>query len=412
MAPEERLRVGYVVKRYPRYSETFIVTEILAHEEAGMEVEIFSLYPPVDGHYQDIIARVRAPVTYLPPTEGKFSRFWEGVQEAALAAPGVWAGLEAARGEDARSVYCAALIAGEARRKGLHHLHAHFATESTAVARMAARFAGLSYSFTAHAKDIYHEDVRPAEMRRKLGDAACVITVSDYNLEYLRGTYGDAAARVHRIYNGLDLERFPWRAPADRPPTIVYVGRLVEKKGLSDLVDACALMAGRGIAFRCRIVGDGELEPELRAQIGRLGLQETVELLGSRPQMEVIRLIQEASAVAAPCVVGADGNRDGLPTVLLEAMALGTPCVSTDVTGIPEVIRDGETGLMTPQRDPAALAAALERLLADPALRVGLSSRARGLIEKEYDIRRNTVLSRDLFREAAGTRAGTAQRVS
>ena len=401
MPVEESLRVGYIVKRYPRFSETFIVTEILAHEEAGLSLEIFSLYPPVDTHFQDTIARVRAPVNYVPDSDGKSLRFWEGLCEAAANVPGLWSSLDAAKGEEARDVFQAAIIARLARRKGILHLHAHFGSAATTVARLAARFGGLTYSFTAHAKDIYHESVRPDDLRRKLADASAVVTVSDYNVEYLRAHYGEAAARVRRIYNGIDLERFPYGAPRDRPPMVVYVGRLVEKKGLPDLVDACAMLAARGTTLECGIVGAGELETELAERIARLGVGSTVRLLGPRPQAEVIRLIREASAVAAPCVIGEDGNRDGLPTVILEAMALGTPCVSTDVTGIPEVVRHGETGLIVPQHDPAALADALERLASDSALRVSLAVRARERIGNEFDIRRNAAEIRGLFREAA-----------
>src|SRR5690606_12661002 len=152
-------------------------------------------------------------------------------------------------------------------------------------------------------------------------------------------------------------------SPDIRPRQIVSVGRLVEKKGFDVLIDACAIMADRGVDFNCRIVGTGELEAELREQIARLGVEQHIELTGPRPQREVIDLIQNAAVFAAPCVNGSDGNRDGLPTVLLESMALGTPAVSTDVTGIPEILRDGETGLMVPQHDAHALATALERLL-------------------------------------------------
>ena len=408
MPVEEPLGVGYVVKRYPRYSETFIVTEILAHEEAGLPLEIFSLYPPVDTHFQDAIARVRAPVNYVPDSDGKSLRFWEGLSGVAADVPGLWSSLGAAKTEEARDVFQAAVVAGLARRKGIRHLHAHFGSAAATVARLAARFGGLTYSFTAHAKDIYHESVRPDDLRRKLADASAVVTVSDYNLEYLRVQYGEAAARVRRIYNGIDLERFPYSAPRDRPPMVVYVGRLVEKKGLSDLIDACASLAGRGKTLECGIVGAGELEADLRERIARLGVGSTVRLLGPRPQAEVIRLIREASAVAAPCVIGEDGNRDGLPTVILEAMALGTPCVSTDVTGIPEVVRHEETGLIVPQHDPGALADALERFASDADLRVSLAVRARERIEDDFDIRRNAAKIRALFREAAGEHGAIA----
>lgn len=397
MSVNEPVRVGYVLKRYPRYSETFIVNEILAHEKAGLEIEIFSLYPANDDRFQDMIAWVQGPVNYVTVAGLRFSDFWWGLEVAAQIVPDFWAGLKWAQGEEGHHVYQAAVIARQVRLKGIRHLHAHFGSAATSVARLAARFSGVSYSFTAHAKDIFHESVQHDDLRRKLGDAAAVITVSDYNLQYLRSNFGTMAARVQRIYNGLDLERFPYRTPQDRPPRVVFVGRLVEKKGLSYLVEACALLAGSGYRFDCQIIGAGELEAELRAQIERLGLQRTVELLGPRPQREVVNMVQGASAIAAPCIVGTDGNRDGLPTILLEAMALGTPCVSTDVTGIPEVIRDGKTGLMVTQRDPATLASALERLLASPSLRVELATRARRLIEKEFDIHRNAARIRDIF---------------
>lgn len=397
-----RPKVGYVTKRYPRYSETFIVNEILAHEAVGLEVEIFSLSACTDAHFQDSISRVRAPVTYLLADGAKAADFWQRLQECARSAPGGWAALECARGEQARDVQHAMLLAQAARDRGITHLHAHFASVATTVARLAARFAGLPYTFTAHAKDIFHESVRPDDLLRKLADAQATVTVSDFNLNHLRDTYGPAAAaRVCRVYNGMDLAALRYDPPADRPPLILGVGRLVEKKGFADLIDACAILAGRGKSFRCLIVGTGELDADLRAQVGRLGLGAHVELIGARPQAEVFALLRQAAVFAAPCVIGADSNRDGLPTVLLEAMALGTPCVSTDVTGIPEVLRDGETGLRVPQHDPAALAAAAERLMDDDALRVRLAGRARERMETDFDVHRNAAEIRRLFAAAA-----------
>jgi colanic acid/amylovoran biosynthesis glycosyltransferase len=406
------LKVGYVLKRYPRYSETFIVNELLAHEAAGMELEIFSLLHPEDGHFQDAISRVRAPVTYLSAKGLKAQDFWSALEEAAEIVPHLWSSLQAARGEDVRYAYQAVVLAREVRLRGISHLHAHFATASTTVARLAARFAKVPYTFTTHAKDIFHESVQRDDLRRKLTDAAAVITVSDYNLEYLRGTYGSAAEGVQRIYNGLDLERFAYEAPRKRLPRIVAVGRLVEKKGFADLIEACAILTAQSSNFDCRIIGTGEQETELRAKIERLGLEDRIELLGPRPQSEMIRHVRDAAVLAAPCVVSVDGNRDGLPTVLLEAMALGTPCVSTDVTGIPEVILDGETGLMVPQYDPSALATAIGRLLEEPILRVRLSELARRLIEEEFDIRRNAARLRGVFHLEYEAIVEPAQKVS
>ena len=397
----ESIRVGYVLKRYPRYSETFIVNEILAHEAAGLEIEIFSLHPPNDSHFQDAIARVRAPVNYLMAEGLKALDFWTALDEASKVLPDLWNAHEAARGEEIHNVYQAVLLAREVHLKGIHHLHAHFATSATTVARLAAFFAGVPYTFTAHAKDIFYESVQPNDLRRKLSDAVAVITVSDYNLEYLRNTYGSAAMRLQRVYNGLDFEQFSYDPPHDRPPRIISVGRLIEKKGFADLIEACAILTSRSCHFNCYIIGTGPLEADLRAQIERMGLQATVSLLGPRPQSEVIKHVQSAAVFAAPCVIGTDGNRDGLPTTLLEAMALGTPCVSTDVTGIPEVLHDEETGLLVPQHDPDALATAIERLLVDSILRVQLATRARRLIEAEFDIHRNSAYLRAIFQASA-----------
>lgn len=400
------MRVGYVLKRYPRYSETFIVNEILAHEAAGLEIEIFALRPPLDTHFQDAIARVRAPVHYVSNDGVKATKMWDELRSAREVLPGLRASIDESLDEDGLAVRQALLLALEARSRGVEHLHAHFGTVATTVARLAGRFAELPYTFTAHAKDIFHESVEPDDLARKVRDAAAVVTVSNYNLAHLRSEYPAEAGKIQRIYNGLHLDRFQYAEPQRRSPLIVAVGRLVEKKGFGVLVEACRILADRGRDFRCRIVGSGDLADALSARIRELDVGRFVELAGPRPQAEIIDEIQEAAVHAAPCIVGSDGNRDGLPTTLLEAMALGTPCVSTDVTGIPEVVREGETGLVVPQGDATALAGALERLLEDPTLRTQLASRARRLIEAEFEIHRNAGRLREIFE--AGTRTDSS----
>ena len=409
--PSGPSRIGYVVKRYPRYSETFVVAEIASHEAAGLEVEVFSIMPPNDTHFQEAIARVRAPVQYIPYHGVKAADFWAALDAAAAALPGFWKAMEAAQGEDAHAVYQGALIACAVRERGIEHLHAHFATAATSAARLASHFAKVPYTFTAHAKDVFHDTVRPDDLRRKLRDAGATITVSDFNRDYLQRTYGDAAARVERIYNGLDLALFPHASPAARAPWIIAVGRLVEKKGFADLVEACALLQGRGAAFQCDIIGTGPDEPALAALILERQLQDHVRLVGPRPRSEVVALVRGAAVFAAPCVVAADGDRDGMPTVLVEAMALGTPCVSTDVTGIPELLGD-DCGIVVPQHDPTNLAAALERLLTDSALRVRLATRARQRVEADFDIRCTAARLRTIFSEAAGAARPSFARVA
>jgi colanic acid/amylovoran biosynthesis glycosyltransferase len=414
----ESFRVGFVLKRYPRYSETFVVREILAHEEAGLGVEIFSMRPPDDAHFQDLIARVRAPVNYLyMPADGLLpeslagatltaAHFWKALAGAGAELPGLSARLEEVREAEARDVYQGLQLARVVRRKNIQHLHAPFASDAATVARLASHFSGVPYSFTARAKDIFHETVEPEDFRRKLRDAVGVVTISDYHLNYLRQTYGGLATKVQHIYNGLNLNEFPFHSPDDRPPVILAVGRLVEKKGFADLIDASALLDRRQRDFRCRIIGTGKLQTELASQINRLGLASRVQLVGPMRQSEVINEMQNAAVLAAPCIVANDGDRDGLPNVIQEALALGLPVIATDVTGIPEVIQPGKTGLRVPQRDPEALAEAIEQLLEDPGLRVRLAAEGRRLIEAEFDIRRNSQRRRAIFRTSLNGSAG------
>jgi glycosyltransferase involved in cell wall biosynthesis len=288
-------------------------------------------------------------------------------------------------------------LARRVRQRGIDHLHAHFASAGASVARAAAAIAGISYGFTAHAKDIFHADVDPDDLRRKLRDAVDVVTVSDFNLAHLTDTYGADAGTVRRVYNGLDLSGFPFSSPGERPATIAAVGRLVEKKGFDDLLVAVSLLLAEGRDVDLVLVGSGAQESQLRDRAGRLGITDRVLMLGGLPQHRVAEIVGRAAAFAAPCVVGADGNRDGLPTVLLEAMALGTPCVATPVTGIPEVVMDGHTGLLVAERDPEGLAHALTRLLDDASLRSQLAKSARVLIEAEFDTSRQAALVAQSF---------------
>ena len=394
---ERPTRVGYVVKRYPRYSETFIVNEILAHEAAGLPIEIFSIRPPVDTHFQDLISQVRAPVHYLPTSLSKTNDFWRMIADASRRHPTVASRLATMLRHNPADVTAAVALADRAIDSEITHFHAHFATSAADVAWLAHQLTDIPFTLTAHAKDIFHEEVDKLALAQKLRAAKATVTVSDFNVDFLTRNFGDAADRVVRIYNGLDLNHFPFFTPGDREPTILAVGRLVEKKGFDVLIDACSILAARNLAFRTYIIGDGPLSADLRQQASRLALQDHVEFLGPQPQEEVKTAISDAAVFAAPCVEGADGNRDGLPTVLLESMALGTPCVSTPVTGIPEAVIDGETGLLVPQRDPLALADALQRLILDAELRVKIADAARHHVEETFDIHRNTATQRLLF---------------
>jgi len=405
MQPAEPGRVAYVCKMYPRLAETFILNEILAHEQSGLELEVFSLRMPGDGRFHRDLGRVRAQTTYLPGPSVKAEHFWTALGRARKTLPNGHRVFEIADGADAGDLYQAIALAEAVRERGITHIHAHFATAATTVARLASLLAAVPYSFTAHAKDIFHDSVEDADLGRKLRDAAAVVTVSDFNLAYLRDRFGEDADSVQRIYNGLDLDQFSYSPPRGRPRRVIAVGRLVEKKGFADLIDACAILKDRGCEFECEIIGGGVLGKDLDKQVAALGVGDCVAMLGPISRDEVTQHVRRAALMAVPCVVSGNGNRDGMPTVLLETMALGTPCISTAVTGIPEIVRDDETGLITPQNDPASLADAIERLLDDEALGERLAVNARQLVEQEYDIHRNTVSMRELFRTGIPERA-------
>lgn len=379
-------RVGYVVKRYPRFSETFIVNEILAHEETGRQIDIFALRGVEETHFQDILARVRAGVTRVSDRFRGPDELWQLMLAGHKVLPGLPGALSRfpeARGQD---IAQALIVALAARERGIDHLHAHFGTIAATVTRIAAALADIGWSVTLHAKDIYCLYEENQHLGLKLRDASAVVTVSDYNVAHLARTW--PGTQAVRIYNGIDLDRFRWQPPAPGADEILAVGRLVEKKGFHILIEALRILAAEGRPIRCRIVGAGEEEADLRAQIAACGLH-GVTLSGPMPQEAIKAAMRGAAALGCPCVVGEDGNRDGMPTVLLEAMALGLPCIGSDVTGIPELIGDGETGLIAPEGDAPALARAIARLLDDPALRLRLSTAARRVIERDYDIRRN-----------------------
>jgi colanic acid/amylovoran biosynthesis glycosyltransferase len=394
--PPSDHRIGYVCKMYPRFSETFIVSEILAREAGGEDIEVISLRPPRDGRFHASLADVRAPVTYLDHDSPKARELWDRLRDLAheVGSDVVADLLEVPVREACQAIALADLV-GE---RGLTHLHAHFGSVATTVARLAARLAAVTYSFTAHAKDIFHEDVDPDDLRTKLADAHHVVTVSEYNLAYLRDRYGSAARTVHRVYNGLPLGRFPFEDPSgDREVDVVAVGRLVEKKGFEVLVDACAIARDRGRPLRCHIVGTGERETDLADRIRAARLDDQVQLVGALPQDRVRDAVRRAAVMAAPCVVGADGNADGLPTVILEAMALGTPVVSTPVTGIPEAVLDEATGRLVPEHDATALADALLALRDDHAERARLATAARAHVDREFASARQATALRELL---------------
>ena len=390
MSPESR-RIGYVVKCYPRFSETFIVREILAREAAGDDITIAALRTTTDTRFHALLARVQAPVSWMPQESKGSSRLWSALDRLRTLRTAVGRGrltpeaLERLFGEEHDVAAQAVHLACWALEHDREHLHAHFASISGRTTRVAAALAGLTYTLTAHAKDIFHSDNDPVRLTSVLTDADAVVAVSDMTADWIRTIA--PGARVERIYNGMDLDELTFTPPVDRPGRIVGVGRLVAKKGWPDFLTAIAALRADGHEVVAEIAGSGPLEAELHALTNTLGLEHAVTWHGPMPQHEVLELVRSAAAFAAPCVIADDGDRDGLPTVLLESLALGTPVVGTPVAGIPEAVLDERTGLIVPEHDPAALARALERLVTDRELRVRLATAGRAHVEAHFDVR-------------------------
>lgn len=417
MSPEPTpvARIGYVVKVYPRFSETFVVTEILAREAAGEQIAVYALRPTTDARFHPQLAQVQAAVTHLPRAH-KLSAEWELFARAHDEVPGfadrfgsVLPMLVRMGPTDAAQAVDLAL---RLRADGITHVHVHFANVASWCAAVACTLVGIPFTVTTHAKDLFHESVDAVLLTQVLMRAEQVVAISDYNARFLVEQVGIPADRVRLVRNGIDLPRFPYADPAPprTPLRVLAVGRLVEKKGFSHLVDAAAQLRG-DVPVEVRIVGDGDLAAPLREQITARSLGDTVRLLGARSQAELVAELRWADVLVAPCVVGADGNADGLPTVILEAMASGVPCIATDVTGIPEAIhpvtaRQPMTGLLLSHAAEglsARLACAL-REVADPAWpRAEVARAARATVERDFDTVRQTRRLCELETDATST---------
>ncbi|MBX3279757.1 MAG: glycosyltransferase family 4 protein [Acidobacteria bacterium] len=428
MSGMERDEIGYVLKGYPRTSETFIANEIHLLEEAGRRLVIFSLKRLEGQKRHAVVDRIKAPVIYLPEAEPmtgsrKFTwlrrnlpGFVSDHRSLFLRRPAVYLRtlVEALRmgrryrgdrrfkwsylKEFLQAGSIARFVLGSGR---IAHLHAHFCHTTATVTMLASRLAGVPFSFTAHAKDIYREDMNPGDLLTvKLRNAQFAVTCTRANREYLDRLH-PAPTPLHAIYHGIDLSLFaPERRDVERddPPLILSVGRLVEKKGFDYLVEACALLRERGRRFQCLIVGGkDEHAAVIEALIRRLDLGGIVTLQGAVTQEQLLRIYRRAAVFALPCRVMDNGDRDGIPNVLVEAMAMELPVVSTPISGIPELIESGVNGLLVEEKNACELAAGLERLLADEELGRRLGREGRMRVAEDFDAQRNIGALNALF---------------
>jgi glycosyltransferase involved in cell wall biosynthesis len=369
-----RLKLAYIIGTYPLQTTTFIDREIEALRRLGVDPHVISIRRPPHA----LSAREEDGVQYvLPVGIGSLLRSHLGIM---ISRPRVYFGLlvnlltrphetVAARLRTVLhfgvGVHTARLIS---ERHPSEHVHAHFVDRAALIALIAGQLLEIPFSATAHANDIY---VDPVLLPDKIERAKFIATCTRHNESHLLSILGAPARRVVRcIYHGLDIRDYsPRRKPMRARPLILAVGQLKEKKGFRYLLAACRILTEHGVEFDCEIVGDGPEHAQLQALIQRLSLQHNVSLLGSLPHAAVIDRYGEAAIFVLPCVTGADGDRDGIPNVILEAMAMGLPVVSTQHSGIPEAVDNERSGLLVPPEDPIALADALQRLIEDEGLR-------------------------------------------
>ena len=380
--------LGVLVKIYPKLSETFILEEILGLERLGLSLRLYALAPATDAIIHPAVARVCAPLVTVPASaRGHVRSFISRHAQLLRAAPLRYLGSLAvalARGRQGAADFArAGWLAVQLRNDGVAHLHSHFISAPADMAALVARLLALPFSISAHAKDIYLSE--PADLKRKLEAARFTVTCTEANRAVLAGIAPHAP--VHRMYHGVDHALFhpARRRLAGQVPMIVSVGRLRAKKGLDCLIDACALLRQRGQAFTCEIVGYGEEMAGLQAQIEALGLAGQVRLVGKLAREQVIERYARAAVYVQPSRIAADGDRDGIPNVLLEAMAMGLPVVASNVSGIPELVSSGVNGLLVTPDQPADLADAIVRLLKQPALCADLGCRARQTVTELFD---------------------------
>ena len=386
-------RVVYVVSQFPCLSETFIVREINALVAQGVDVRILSLKPTsgdsLPGGSAALLDRVRHPQ--------KWQRSLAGVVQAVRRNPGVVARVVSAIARDSWRRPTVVLKCLVALFRGLEHvpwllrfdpqfIHAHWATYPTTVAWALGGVVGRPFGFTCHAHDIF---VERQLLARKIEEAALAVTISHFNVQWLSDyTTPAAAGKLKVVHCGVDLDGVPWQPDGREPASILAVGRLDPIKGFATLVEAAAVLQRREVDFNCRLIGAGPLGASLRHLADRLGVSGRIHFAGAQPPDVVRDWMSTATLFALPAQVSDDGNRDGIPVALMEAMASGCPVISTRVSGIPELIDDQRHGLLVQSGDPVALADAIERLLADPTLRRRLAVDARLRIEQAFDARK------------------------
>lgn len=385
------MRVVYFTSLFPCWSETFIVREINELIRLGVDVRIVSLKHPSEHMVQSdaraLLGRVVYPLTGWRAAVRALGECLRHPWRELLSLTTLARALGRHPQALAKSVvvwWRTLALLPTLRGLNADHLHAHWATYPSTSAMWAAARLGVPYSFTAHAHDIFLEDHLLSE---KMRSAAFGVTISEYNRRFLAETVSPAALHCMRIVHcGVVPNDFAFASEERASGPMLAVGRLDEIKGFRYLIDACQLLASRSVLFRCNIVGDGPLRPELQQRIDAAGLSGQVTLLGALKQEEVRVHLARASMFVLPSVITSRGDRDGIPVALMEAMAVGLPVVSTRVSGIPELIEHGRSGLLADPGDAQGLAHCIEQVLTNPAAGREMALQGRRKVERDFDI--------------------------
>ena len=389
--------IAYLFERFPSFGQTFCYREVAELEHQGTKVHVYSIRRPVDEPKQDWDQELVGRVHYLPEESALVREVDRALRDGKTSAAAREAIEKWGRQPDFLRLYQAVYVGMRLRQDGLKRLHAHFAGMAARTAFWLDQFFGIPYSFTAHANDIFAPRDFAISLAKLVEGAAAVVTVSNYSAGLLKERFSESAGKIHRVYNGIDPSRFH---PADfgsGVPAIVSIGRLIEKKGFADLIEACRLLKPRGRPFACEIIGEGPLEAALRAQIAEAGLESCVKLAGPLTQSEIVSRLAFATIFVLPCTREADGGMDNLPTVIMEAMAARLPVISTPLGGIPEMIEHEINGELVPEHDPAAICAAMERLIADPARARKFGDRGQEMVREKFSIEANVRKLRTLL---------------
>jgi len=380
---------AYLFERFPSFGQTFCYREVAELARQGVNSPIFAIRNPKGEPPQDWDQRIVERVHYLPGEEQLLREVRQASKKGKLTEEVISALDEWGRRTDFLRLYQAVYVGLRLQEIGIRHVHAHFAGMAARTAFWIGKFFPITFSFTAHANDIFAPRDFEISLDKLVDAARAIVTETDYAAKFLRERFPDREDQIHRIYNGLDLAPFVRADFSSTPLLIVAVGRLIAKKGFADLIRACRLLMERGKSFRCEIIGEGPLEDELRQQIAQLDLRGCVELPGAKPQHEIREHLAAATAFVLPSMIDPNGGMDNLPTVIMEAMAAGLPVISTAIGGIPEMVIQNETGFLVSPGDVASLAGAIECLFDEIGLARRLGERGFQRAKELFSIEKN-----------------------